>query len=145
MAAPPLIVAGIEVPQRARLDFSQTFEPLGGRSARRMANGALFRMSQWQRWRTTISGGGWVPPQLLGIDYDAPYTLESVTAVSLAVGEDLPPNWSQRAAPWGEVSVTDERNVTVRSIYPVLTVMSDPPRMINGNNGPSWELVCEEI
>jgi len=65
--------------------------------------------------------------------------------VALAVGEDLPPNWTQRAAPWGEVSVTDERGVTVRLVYPVLTVMSDPPRLINGGSGPSWELVCEEV
>jgi hypothetical protein len=44
-----------------------------------------------------------------------------------------------------EVSVTDERGVTVRLVYPVLTVMSDPPRLITGNSGPSWELVCEEV
>ena len=44
-----------------------------------------------------------------------------------------------------EVSVTDERGVTVRLVYPVLTVMSDPPRLINGGSGPSWELVCEEV
>lgn len=145
MSAPSLIIAGITLPQRSRLEFSQTFEPIGGRSGRRMANGALFRMSQWQRWRTTISGSGWVPPQLLGIDYDSSYTIESVTEVALAAGEPLPPNWTQRSAPWGEVSITDESGVTVRLIYPVLTVMSDPPRLINGASGPSWELVCEEI
>ena len=145
MAAPPLIIAGIELPVRSRLDFSQTFEPVGGGSSRRMANGALFRMRQWQRWRTTISGGGWVPPQLLGIDYSASYTIESVAPLALAAGEDLPANWTERAAPWGERTVTDEDGVVIRLFYPILTVMSDPPRMINGNNGPSWELVCEEI
>lgn len=145
MSAPPLIIAGIELPQRARLDLSQTFEPIGGRSSRRMASGALFRMSHWQRWRTTISGGGWVPPQLLGIDYDQPYTIQCVTTLALAVGESLPPTWAQRSSPWGETSVTDERGVTVRLFYPILTVMSDPPRLISGGSGPSWELVCEEL
>jgi len=145
MAAPPLIIDGIEIPQRARLDFSQTFEAFGGRSARRMASGALFKMGLWQRWKTTISGGGWVPPQLLGIDYSAPYEIECIAPLAFAEGEHMPPTWDQRAAPWGEVSVTDERGVTVRLIYPILTVMSDPPRLIVGNNGPSWELVCEEI
>ena len=47
-------------------------------------------------------------------------------------------------SPWGETSVTDERGVTVRLLYPVLTVMSEPPRLITGGSGPSWELVCEE-
>ena len=145
MSAPSLIIAGIELPQRARLDLTQTFEPIGGRSARRMASGALFRMSHWQRWKTTISGGGWVPPQLLGIDYDQPYTIESVTPLSLAVGEPLPPNWGSRAAPWDEKTVTDERGVQVRLFFPILTVMSDPPRLITGGSGPSWELVCEEV
>lgn len=145
MAAPPLIVAGIELPLRARLDFTQTFEPVGGASSRRMASGALFKMRQWQRWRTTISGAGWVPPQLLGIDYDQPYTLECAAALALAVGEDLPPNWTQRAAPWGETTFTDEIGVSVRLFYPILTVMSDPPRLIHGDGGPSWELVCEEV
>ena len=145
MAAPPLIIAGIELPLRAILDFSQTYEPIGGNSSRRMANGALFKMSQWARWRTTISGGGWVPPQLLGIDYTQPYTLECAAPLALAVGEDLPANWSQRAAPWGEVTFTDDDGVSVRLFYPILTVMSDPPRLIAGDSGPSWELVCEEI
>jgi hypothetical protein len=145
MSAPSLIIAGIELPQRARLDLSQTFEAIGGRSARRMASGALFKMSHWARWKTTISGAGWVPPQLLGINYDQPYTVECVEPLALAVGESLPPTWGSRAAPWDEKTVTDERGVQVRLFFPILTVMSDPPRLITGGSGPSWELVCEEL
>ena len=104
MSAPPLIIAGITLPQRARLDFSQTLEPLGGASARRLANGALFKTLQWQRWRTTISGGGWVPPQLLGIDYGQPYTVECVATVALAAGVMaalMPPLPRPQPAPGG--------------------------------------------
>lgn len=144
MGAPSLIIAGIELPQRSRLDFNQTFEVIGGVAARRMAGGALFKISHWRRWKTTISAGGWVPPQLLTIDYDQPYTIECVEPIALAVGESLPPTWAQRSSPWGETSVTDERGVTVRLFYPILTVMSEPPRLITGGSGPSWELVCEE-
>lgn len=145
MSAPPLIIAGIELPQRARLDISQTFEAIGGSSSRRMASGALFKMANWQRWKTTISGSGWVPPQLLGIDYDQPYTIECVTPLSLAVGESLPATWGSRIAPWAEKTVTDERGIALRLFYPILTVMSDPPRLIAGGGAPSWELVCEEF
>jgi hypothetical protein len=144
MSAPPLIIAGITLPQRARLDLNQTFEPIGGSSSRRMANGALFKMANWQRWRTTVSCGGWVPPQLLGIDYSQPYTIECVATLALAVGESLPPTWASRVAPWAEKTFTDEDGVAVRLFYPILTVMSDPPRLMIGGSGPSWELVMEE-
>lgn len=145
MGAPSLIIAGIELPQRSRLDFSQTFEVIGGVVSRRMASGALFKLTHWRRWKTTISAAGWVPPQLLAVDYDQPYEIECVEPIALAVGEALPAGWTQRAAPWGETTVTDERGISVRLVYPILTVMSEPPRLVVGSSsGPSWELVCEE-
>lgn len=143
-STPPLIIAGITLPLFSRLDLSQTFEPVGGSSSRRMTNGAMVKISHWKRWRTTISASGWVPPQLLGVDYSQPYTIQSVAVLALAVGESLPATWMQRASPWGEKTVTDEDGISVRLFYPVLTVMSDPPRLTVGSGGPSWELVCEE-
>lgn len=145
MARPPLIIAGREISVIAHLDFDQTWELVdGGRSAMRMASGALHRQLLWERWRTTLSGSGWIPAPLLSIDYSGPFTLESVCPVALQGGDPLPAGWSSRAAPWDEVAVIDQDGRTVRLVYPVLTVVAEPPRLTHGNgNTPGWQLVCE--
>lgn len=146
MAAPALIINGIALPQRARLEYRQTFERVnGGRSARRMANGALFTMSHWQRWATTISGGGWIPPALLGLQPGIPFEVHAVAPLSLLPGELLPEGWLYRSD-CPELTIVDSRGVEVRLVYPVLTVATlDGPRYVVGGSKPSWELVCEEV
>lgn len=146
MAAPALIINGIELPQRARLEYKQTFERVdGGREARRMANGALFTMQHWQRWATTISGGGWVPPALLGLPIGLPFEVCAVAPLALLPGESLPDGWSARSD-CPELAIVDRRGVAVRLVYPVLTVATlNGPRYVIGGAQPSWELVCEEV
>lgn len=143
--APSLIINGIELPQRARLEYRQTFWLVeGGRSSRRMANGRLFTMSHWQRWATTISGGGWVPPPLLGLPIGEPFEVHSVAPVSLLPDEELPAGWAARPD-CPEVTTTDGHGVTVRLVYPVLTVVTvTGARLVVGGGAPKWELVCEE-
>ena len=143
--AATLIIAGRELSVISWLDFEQRWELVeGGRSATRMASGALHRQSLWERWRTTLSGSGWVPAPLLGIDYEVPFTLASAVPVALNVGDALPAGWSSRPSPWDERVVTDAAGNSVRLVYPVLTVVADPPRLSHGSrNTPGWELVCE--
>jgi hypothetical protein len=143
--APGLIINGIDLPQRARLEYQQTFWLVeGGSSSRRMANGRLFTMSHWQRWATTISGGGWVPPPLLGLPIGEPFEVHAVAPVSLLPGQALPPGWTARAD-CPEVTTTDARGVTVRLVYPVLTVVTlTGARLVVGGGAPKWELICEE-
>lgn len=143
MSTPTLIIAGMHVPIMARLKVQQTFEPLGGSTRRRMGSGALFSMTAWRRWKTTISGSGWIPAPLLGINFDEPYEIHSVAPLAFLLGAPLPPGWSSRLD-YPETQFTGPDDVTVRLIYPILTVKSDPPRLIPGSS-PSWELVCEEI
>lgn len=146
MSAPVLIINGVTLPQRSRLDYQQTFERLsGGAETRRRANGAAMTMEHWERWGTTISGGGWVPPALLGIKRGVPFVVHSVFPLSLKPGESLPPGWTARTD-WPEKSVTDENGVTVRLVLPILTVISPAgARMRVGGDNPQWELVCEEV
>lgn len=143
MSAPTLIIAGITLPVLAHLDFQQTFDPIGGNTKRRMAGGALFSMTNWRRWKTTISGSGWIPAQLLSINFDEPYEVHSIQPVAFAVGAPLPPGWAIRTDFPG-TTITDEAGIETRLIYPVLTVMSDPPRLVTGSD-PTWELSCEEV
>ena len=141
---PSLKIAGLELSIVALLDFTQSIEPIGGSSTRRMANGAAFKTGHWQKHRISLSGSGWVPAPLNAIDYTAPFELELPHALAFRPGEALPAGWSQRSAPWGEHTVTDQAGAAVRYVYPKMTVISDGPRQTNGNDAsPSWELTCE--
>lgn len=146
MGAPTLIINGITLPQRARLDLQQTFERVqGGGESRRLANGGLFTMQRWRRWATTLSGSGWIPAPLLSLPIGEPFAVHSVAPLALRIGEPLPAGWAARTD-WPEVAVTGELGVTVRLVYPILTVATlDGPRYMTGGDGPSWELNCEEV
>lgn len=145
MSAPTLIIAGFEFPQESRLDFQQTFERVdGGSTSRRMGSGSLFTMESWERWTTTISGGGYVPAPLLSIRRGIPFELHSVSPISLQPGEDLPAGWSARTD-WPETTFTSRLGVEIRLIYPVLTVVTAlGARLVTGGSKPQWELVCEQ-
>lgn len=145
MGAPTLIIAGHALPLRARLQYQQTFGLVdGGRTSRRLADGGMFTSERWRKWQTTISGGGWIPPALLGLPIGVPFDVHAVAPMSLRAGESLPAGWSARVD-WPEVSVTGKDGVTVRLVYPILSVITNSgPRYTLGGGAPSWELVCEE-
>lgn len=142
MATPALIIAGITLPKECALDLAQSLSPIGGSTRRRMSSGALFSMTRWRRWKMTLSGGGFVPAPLLGINYDQPYEVHCIQPVSFRLGEALPAGWRARSdVP--EFQVTGRDGIVTRLVYPILTVMSDPPEIIPGGN-PTWKLDCEE-
>lgn len=146
MASPSMVINGITVSVVAWLDFDQSLEPISGASVRRMTSGAAFKMSGWRKYRITLSGSGWVPAPLLAINYDASFVIELPLPVTLNAAESLPSGWTSRSAPWGEVTKTDQEGVSVRVVYPKMTVIAEPPRMGHNLSGnPSWELVCEEV
>lgn len=144
MSAPTLIINGHELPQRARLDYRQTFERLpGGSSGRRMGDGSLFFMERWAKWSTTISAGGWVPAPLLSLPIGTPFEVHSVAALALRPGETLPDGWTERTD-WPGKTFLDELGVEVRLVFPVLTVVTlTGARMVVGAD-PQWELAMEE-
>ncbi|ODU49076.1 MAG: hypothetical protein ABS92_06795 [Thiobacillus sp. SCN 63-374] len=76
-------LGGLVIPVQAAGDISQTFETIGGFTLHRMLNGAGVPQSHWRKLKTTITGSGWTPPGLAGLDYDATHVLKSVAARSL--------------------------------------------------------------
>lgn len=145
MSAPTLIIAGLELPQESRLEYRQTFELIdAGGTSRRMANGALFTMRRWRKYRTTISGGGWIPAPLLALPLNAPFEVHAVGALALRLGESLPAGWRERED-WPAIERTDRRGVVVRMVFPILTVKAPlGARYVVGGANPQWELVCED-
>lgn len=145
MAIPSLIVAGKSLSIMSRLDCEQRIEPIGGSTTRRLSNGAAFKMSHWAKSRIVLSGSGWFPAALRGIDYTQPFEIELPYPEALAVGEGLPPGFSARGAPWDERSVTDKFGQAVRLVYLKTMVISDGPSSSGGSSGNySWELTLEQ-
>jgi len=73
-----LKIGSVEIPARSSLDIDQTYEPLGGETILRTLSGAGIKQATWQRTRTVISGGGWIPPGLTHLDYT---TQQSVACI----------------------------------------------------------------
>lgn len=144
MATRSLKIAGIEISIIASLDLQQRIEPISGSELRRMANGAGFKMGHWRKHRISLSGSGWVPAPLNAIDYYAPFEIELPYPMAFQVGEPLPDGWSQRAAPWAEHTVTDQDGVSVRYVYPKMTVYSDGPQQSHDGESASWEMTLEQ-
>lgn len=69
-------LGGIRVPIESVLDFEQGYESIGGTALLRFMSGGAVLQTYWQKLRTTLSGAGWWPPGLDGLDYDAPLTLK---------------------------------------------------------------------
>lgn len=59
-------------------------EPIGGEASARLSDGALVSMTHWERMSGTISGSGWMPPGLHGLDYSQPMELRSTKVHSVA-------------------------------------------------------------
>jgi hypothetical protein len=68
-------LGGIAVAAEAVVGFAQSYEPLGGVARLRMMSGAAVQQVHWRRLRTVLSGDGWWPAGLDGLDYDAQLTL----------------------------------------------------------------------
>lgn len=62
-------LGGVRVPILACLEFSQTYEPIGGSVIHRMQSGKAVKQTHYTKWRTTLSGQGWIPVGLNALDY----------------------------------------------------------------------------
>jgi hypothetical protein len=75
-----LELGGLVIPVQAAGDIEQTFETIGGVASGRMMSGAAWHQVHWRKLKTRISGSGWTPPGLAGLDYDSQLTLKSVAS-----------------------------------------------------------------
>lgn len=165
-------LGGIIVPLTAALGLSQSIAMVGGRASLRFANGASLRQQAWRRMSVVLSGDGWVPLGLDGLDFEATMTFKAgvphalrtnngVVTLPAARRTDtgyLPfarahlPGGSDVATPVSLVgnvatctTVTGAISYTV-SYYPQLTVWADPPeqQFDRANASANWSLNLEE-
>lgn len=114
-----LVIGSIGIPIHAGLDFSQTYESFGGRSLRRAMNGAAVIQSHWNKLRTRISGSGWVPAGLSGLDLTATHTLKCVAPQAIYSASNsiaLPVARRADLAPYGFAIVAGQPVETAVSV-----------------------------
>lgn len=74
---PSLIIAGITLPAEA-FPASQDYAPLGGSTVHRKLNGAAAKQTHWTKLATTLSGSGWSPLALAGVDWSVPVSIACI-------------------------------------------------------------------
>lgn len=106
----PLMLGGIPIVLHAGApELSE--EAVGGNSLLRMSNGAAVKMTRWEKMAGTISGQGWIPPALDGLDYSAPLELRSTQVSSMQSAGlvfTLPSTPRPDQAPWAFALVGDQ-------------------------------------
>lgn len=110
MALPPLMLGGVEIVLQAGApDFAE--DVIGGDAVLRLSTGSAVKMTRYIKSAGSISGQGWMPPGLDGLDYSLPLELRS-TQISTMQGAGLvftlPSTPRPDYAPWAFALVGDE-------------------------------------
>ena len=110
MPQPKIMLGGVPIVLHAGAPVLSE-EPIGGEASMRMSDGALVSMTHWERVSGTISGTGWMPPGLHGLDYSQPLELRS-TKVQSVTGTGLTHTLRGTprpdVAPWAQALVGDD-------------------------------------
>lgn len=170
MSLPMLMIAGVEVLPLHAGPPATTVSPLGGPAIVRLSQGKGVQMTHWSKVAISISGSGFMPPGLLGIDYTQPLELR-LTKVESIVGAHLDYVLTSQPRPdrepWAEalvgrewvstsitrtdlaVSVSPVAGATHYRVcwMPVFTVSGRRPQEDgdDSKNTHSWRFDCEEL
>lgn len=77
-----ILIGSVEIPIRSALDCETSYEWLGGETILRTIGGAGIKQETWRRLRVTISGSGWIPPGLEGIDTSTQQVVACIVPVA---------------------------------------------------------------
>lgn len=82
MIAPLLKIAGVEVALHT-FPTAQTYDVLEGATLHRKLNGAGAKQTHWRKLATQISGDGWAPVALAGVDWTVPIEIACIQPRSI--------------------------------------------------------------
>ncbi len=165
-------LGGISIPIQAGLEFSQTYEPIGGSVLQRMQSGRAIKQTHYKKLRTSLSGQGWVPAGLDGLEYSQPLILKCAAPRSISSESNQIVIPSCRRTDEGfepkgnalvkghliETSLVMQENIAILELvryaltyqvhyYPQILVFAEPPQIQTNITGAefSWTLTCEEV
>lgn len=166
MTHPRITLGGVPIVLHAGAP-TESLEAIGGSLVLRMSDGAGIKQQHWERMSGSISGEGWMPPGLSGLDYSGPLELRS-TQVQNMVGAglvfELTSTPRTDVAPWGHALVGDQwvrtecafaagvatlTAVAGASLYqacwmPTFSVFCSRPAQGQGAGAHSWSISWEE-
>lgn len=171
MSLPMVMLGGVSIVPHAGT-VSQSITPLGGPEIVRLSSGAGVPMTHWQKSAIALSGSGFMPPGLDGIDYTQALELRCTkhlsivsTGTSFVLAGTPRPDFSPWALAlvgqqWVETDlVLDGADVMVIPIpgasayqvcwMPMFIVSAKRPQgdMDPANNVTphGWQITCEEL
>lgn len=169
MSLPPLMLGGIPIEQLYAGPPDLSEETIGGDSLLRMSDGAAVKMTTWGRMAGSISGQGFIPPGLDGLDYSAPLELRSTqvnTMQGTALEYILPGTPRPDVEPWafaqinkhwlptpcvtvdGVATVTAVAGASAYQVWwmPVYSVFArrPPKQQSSATASHSWSIAWEE-
>lgn len=84
MSIPRIMLDGVEIVLHSGAP-TESLEPIAaGSNTLRMSDGAAVRQTHWQKMSGTISGQGWMPSGLDGLDYSLPLELRLTKLQAMA-------------------------------------------------------------
>lgn len=110
MPQPQIMLGGVPIVLHAGApELSE--EAIGGSSVLRLSGGAGVKQQHWERMAGSVSGSGWIPPGLDGLDYSQPLELRS-TQVNAIHGAGptftIPGTPRPDVLPWADALVGDQ-------------------------------------
>lgn len=165
MPIPRIMLGGVPIVLHAGAP-EESVGPIGGSTVLRMSDGAGVKMQHWQKSAGSISGSGWMPPGLAGLDYSPPLELRSTKVINhVGAGPEFALQHTPRPdmAPWAQALIGD-RWVRVPCSYadgvvtippvpgatlyqacymPVFSVFAEAPAETQGTEH-GWSLNWEE-
>lgn len=160
----------IELPQS--INFEQSFEEFGGVTTHRMMSGAAIRQTNWSKLRTTMTGDGFLPPGIHGVDWKSSQTLKCGATRSLSSTSNVitlpaarrtdtgytPTAVYLKDGLWKSTAVSVVDNVATCTTasgavaymveyYPQITVFIDPPNITWDRMAGKyrWSITAEEV
>lgn len=167
MSQPKIILGGIPIVLRAGSpELSEG--AIGGEALLRMSDGTGVPMTHWQKMAGSVSGQGWMPPGLDGLDYSQPMPLFSTQVNNMqgtALVYTLPSTPRPDVEPWafawigddwqptpcstvmGVATVTAVAGAEAYQVWwmPVYSVKAQRPAKQQGGGTQSWSIPWEEM
>lgn len=171
MSLPMVMLGGLPIVLHAGT-VAQSITPLGGPEILRLTSGAGVQQTHWQRSAIALSGSGWMPPGLDGLDYTKPLELRCTKQLSIVstgrtfqiIGTPRPDfpvyGLALVGKEWVDAELTLSGNaaevaeVSGATFYqimwmPMFTVSAKRPQgdMDPGNGATphGWQITCEEL